>query len=46
MGAGQAERFPGIAEQDRELRPGIGQAHIDDADRLNAQPRRLGINQA
>ena len=28
----------------RELRPGVGRAHVDDADRLDARPRRLGID--
>ena len=28
-----------------ELRPGIRRAHVDDADRLDARPRRLGIDQ-
>src|SRR6516162_4406254 len=36
---------PGIAEQRGELRPGIGRAHIDDADGLDARPRRLGIDE-
>src|SRR6516164_7009976 len=34
---------PGAAEQRGELRPGIGRAHIDDADGLDARPRRVGI---
>src|SRR5215510_16542442 len=32
----------GIAEERSELRPRIRRAHIDDADGLNARPRRLG----
>src|SRR5215831_5367998 len=35
----------GVAEQGRELGPGIRCAHIDDADRLNARPRLLGIDE-
>src|SRR5215468_9726984 len=34
-----------VAEERGELRPGIGRAHIDDADGLDARPRRLGIDQ-
>src|SRR5262249_545566 len=37
--------FPRVAEERGELRPGIRCAHIDDADGLNARPRRLGIDQ-
>src|SRR5262245_23282421 len=33
--------FPRVAEERGELRPGIRCAHIDDADGLNARPRRL-----
>src|SRR5215813_6650918 len=33
---------PGVAEEGGELRPGIRRAHIDDADGLDAWPRRLG----
>ena len=36
----------GVAEQAGELRPGIRRAHIDDADGLDAWPRRLDIEQA
>src|SRR6516164_11471915 len=36
---------PGIAEERGELRPGIRRTHIDDADGLDARPRRLGIDQ-
>src|SRR5262245_6840144 len=34
-----------VAEERSELRPGIRPAHIDDADGLDARPRRLGIDQ-
>src|SRR5499425_1219451 len=34
--------IPGGAEERGELRPGIRRAHIDDADGLDARPRRLG----
>ena len=34
---------PGVAEEHGELGPGIRRAHIDDADGLDARPRRLGI---
>src|SRR5262245_52266490 len=37
--------LPGVAEERREFRPGIRCAHIDDADGLDARPRRLGIDQ-
>src|SRR5262249_50049940 len=37
--------FPSVTEQRRKLRPGIGRAHVNDADRLDARPRRLGINE-
>src|SRR5262249_26425933 len=33
---------PGVAEERRELGPGIRRTHIDDADGLDAGPRRLG----
>src|SRR6516164_3991806 len=36
---------PGVAEEHGELSPGIRRAHIDDADGLDARPRRLGIDQ-
>src|SRR5262245_14199210 len=36
---------PGIAEERGELRPGIRCAHVNDADRLDARPWRLGIDQ-
>src|SRR5262249_4595706 len=36
---------PGVAEERGELRPGIRRAHIDDANRLDAWPRRLGIDE-
>src|SRR6266436_7139395 len=39
------ERTAGVAEERRELGPGIRRAHIDDADRLNARPWRLGIDE-
>ena len=35
-------RYPGIAEQGGKLRPGIRRAHIDDANSVDAWPRRLG----
>src|SRR5262245_39005160 len=35
---------PGVAEERGELGPRIGRAHIDDADGLDARPRRLGID--
>src|SRR6516225_9484394 len=34
-----------VAEERRELGPGIRRAHIDDADGLDARPRKLGINE-
>src|SRR5260221_3390486 len=37
------EGAAGAAEQRGELRPGIRGAHVDDADRLDARPRRFGI---
>src|SRR5437588_8779964 len=37
--------LPGVAEERGELRPGIRRAHIDAADRLDARPRRLSIDQ-
>src|SRR6516162_7441460 len=36
---------PGVAEERGELRPGIRRAHIDDADGLDARPRRFGIDE-
>src|SRR5262249_38140477 len=33
---------PGAAEEGSELRPGIRRTHVDDADGLDAGPRRLG----
>src|SRR5262249_16195741 len=36
---------PGVAEERSELGPGIRRAHIDDADGLDARPRRLGIDE-
>src|SRR5215471_9671915 len=36
---------PGVAEEHRELRPGIRRAHIDSTDGLDARPWRLGIDQ-
>src|SRR5262245_34133360 len=35
----------GIAENRGELRPRIRRTHIDDADGLDARPRRLGIDE-
>src|SRR5262249_19047662 len=35
----------GVAEQRGELRPRIRRAHVDDADGLDARPRRLGIDE-
>src|SRR5262245_4368796 len=32
---------PGVAEERSEIRPGIRRAHIDDANGLDARPRRL-----
>src|SRR6516164_3908203 len=32
----------GVAEERGKLGPGVGRAHIDDADGLDARPRRLG----
>src|SRR5215471_17548304 len=37
--------FSRVAEERGELRPGIRRAHIDDADGLDARPRRLGIDE-
>src|SRR5215813_1513724 len=37
--------LPGVAEERGEFSPGIRCAHIDDADGLDARPRRLGIEQ-
>src|SRR5215510_6784909 len=34
-----------VAEERGELGPGIRRTHIDDADRLDARPRRLGIDE-
>src|SRR5262245_28004305 len=36
---------PGVAEKRGELRPGIRRAHVDNADGLDARPRRLGIDE-
>src|SRR5262245_20867482 len=36
----------GVAKQGGELRPGIRGAHIDDADRLDARPRRFNAKEA
>src|ERR1700730_202134 len=36
------EGTAGVAEERRELRPGIRRTHIDDADGLDARTRRLG----
>src|SRR5215510_1696700 len=33
---------PGAAEEGSELGPGIRRTHVDDADGLDARPRRLG----
>src|SRR5262249_58043106 len=35
----------GVAEEGSEFRPRIRPAHIDDADGLDARPRRLGIDE-
>src|SRR6266545_7847378 len=35
----------GVAKERGELGPRIGRAHIDDADGLDARPRRLGIDE-
>src|SRR5262245_35624622 len=35
----------GVAEQGGEFGPGIRRAHIDDADRLDARPRWLGVDE-
>ena len=40
------KRRPGAAEQGGKLRPGVGRAHIDDLDRLDTGPGRLGVEQA
>src|SRR5262245_149786 len=37
---------PGVAEERGELRPRIRRTHIDDADGLDARPRRLGQDEA
>src|SRR6516164_8767218 len=34
-----------VAEESSELGPGIRRTHIDDADGLDARPRRLGIDE-
>src|SRR5215831_10447948 len=39
------EGAAGIAKQRRELRPGIGRAHVDNSDRLDARAWRLSIDQ-
>src|SRR5215468_11270595 len=39
------EGTAGVAEERREIRPGIRRTHIDDADGLDARPRRLGIDE-
>ena len=39
------EGVPGIPEQRSELGPGIGRAHVDDADGLDARPRGLDVDQ-
>src|SRR6516165_12218699 len=39
------ESTMGVAEERREIRPGIRRTHIDDADCLDARPRRLGIDE-
>src|ERR1700758_328278 len=36
---------PGVAEEHGELCPGIRRTHVDNADRLDARPRRLGIDE-
>src|SRR6266480_6509263 len=33
------------AEDGGKLRPGVGRTHVDDADRLDSRPRRLGIDE-
>jgi hypothetical protein len=38
------EGIPGLAIERSKLDPRIGHRHIDDADRLDARPWRLGIN--
>ena len=38
-------RVPRADEDIRELRPGIGGAHIDNSERLNARPRRVDPEQ-
>src|SRR5438046_5151557 len=40
------KRLPGVAQQRCELGPRIRRAHIDDADRLDARPWRLGHDEA
>src|SRR6516225_7066044 len=37
--------MPAVSEERGELRPGIRRTHIDDADGLNARPRRLGVDE-
>jgi hypothetical protein len=39
---GIEEGLPGVAEQ---VHSGIGQAHVNDADRLDARPQRLSVDQ-
>src|SRR5262245_29813951 len=39
------KRIARVTEQRRELRPLIRRPHVDDADGLDARPRRLGIHQ-
>ena len=39
-------RVPGADKDAGELRPGIGGAHVDDANRLNPRLRRLDAEQA
>src|SRR5215468_7017701 len=35
----------GVSEERGELRPRIRRTHVDDADRLNPRPRRLGTDE-
>jgi hypothetical protein len=37
--------LPAAAEQTGEFGPGVRRTHVDDPNRLDAGPRRLGINQ-
>jgi hypothetical protein len=39
------EGRPGLAKDGGEFRPGIGRTHVDDADGLDAGPRRVGAEQ-